>query len=149
MSSTQSFFFRLWKFKTSLLWVLICFCLWLLKLAPALMFLSSEISVTKATRRLQWILLLLAVGGFLIKTFRASRRSNSISQSKVLRVCEDNNRKEMDTDKPPRKSKRKLFMAYESLDHKAAKRINDLTRISHFCSISLEDCAVSAVFLFS
>lgn len=71
--------------------------------------------MTKAARRLQWILLSFAVGGFLIKTFHASWRSNSFSQSKVLQVCEDNNQEDRDTDQPPQTSKRKRFIAYESL----------------------------------
>lgn len=94
------------------------------------MFLFSELSIKRASRRLQWVLLSSADGVFLIKAFRTGLWSSSFSQSKVLRVCEHNNQKLRDTHKPQLMFKGKLFVAYESLDPKAAKCINDLARIS-------------------
>lgn len=131
-----------WKLKLVILWVIID---WLHKLAWALTFLLSDSSIQRASRRLQWIVLSSAVAVFLIKALFFT----SFSQSKVLRACGDKNWRRLDTHEPQLMLKRKLFMVYEGLDHQAAKCINDLDRISCFCSISLDGCAVSAILPFS
>lgn len=114
MSSTQTFLWKAVKIQNIIVLGYNLFLSVITQIGLRSMFLSSKLSVTRAARRLQWILLSFAGGAFLIKSFCAGRRSNGFYQSKVLRVGEDSNQQERRTAKPLQTSKRKHFMAYES-----------------------------------